>query len=163
MRGSLSTPARGEKGVNIVNDFFHQNIVRTPITEAFTSNRNVRYLVDFLQKSIYSQTGMQIGPQPIQYIATIMKQQYILQGPYMVCNFVTYNFKVLTLLQVHLPDLEVEKLNRAVLQILIHETMQGMQAYGRYLKDSQSQPLPPDRPESTSSKGSRQFEINYFI
>lgn len=147
MRGSISRPANGEQGVNIVNDYFHQNIVRTPITESFTSNRNVKYIMTFLQKSIKNATGMDIGPQPIQYVASIMKQQYILQGPYMV----------------HLPDQEVERLNRSVLQILIHETMQGIQSYDRYLKDSQTQPLPPDRPQNSSGKGSRQFEINYFI
>ena len=84
MRGSLSTPARGEEGVNIVNDYFHQNIVRTPITEALTSNRNVLMIQQTLQESVKKLTGKPIGPQPIQYIASIMKQQYVLQGPYMV-------------------------------------------------------------------------------
>jgi hypothetical protein len=147
MRGSISRPAHGEKGVNIVNDYFHQNIVRTPITESFTSNKNVKYLMTAVQQAIQNVTGKVIGPQPIQYLASIMKNQYVLQGPYMV----------------HLPDQEVERLNRAVLQIFIHETVQGMQAYDRYLKDSQTQPVPPDRPQNSSQKGSRQFEINYFI
>jgi len=147
MRGSVERPAKHEEGVNIVNAFIHQNIVRTPITEAFTSNTNVRYLMEQVQAGVLQNTGRLIGPQPIQYIASVMKKYYLTQGPYLV----------------HLPDLEVEKLNRLVLQELIHEATQGVESYDRYLKDSFTQPTPPDRPCNVNTKGSRQFEINRFL
>ena len=147
MRGSAERPAPGEDGVNIVNAFFHQNIVRTPVTQAFTSNYNVRYLMEELQKGVYANTGKWIGPQPIQAVAQIMKYYYLTNGPFLV----------------HLPDLEVERLNRLVLQFMIHDTTQAVESYDRFLKDSYTQPIPPDRPVNVNTKGSRQFEINRFL
>jgi hypothetical protein len=147
MRGSEERPAPGEEGVNIVNAFFHQNLVRTPVTQAFTSNRNVRYLMTMLQDGVYRATGRLIGPQPIQAVAQIMKYYYLTNQP----------------IAEHLPDMEVERLNRIVLQYMIHDTIQGMQSYERFLNDTYTQPLPPDRPENVNTKGSRQFEINRFL
>lgn len=147
MRVSAEQSAPGEVGVNIVNAFFHQNIVRTPITQAFTSNQNVRFLMEELQRAVFQNTGKLIGPQPIQAVAQIMKHYYLTNGPYAV----------------HTPDIEVEKLNRLVLQYMIHDTTQGVEAYDRFLKDSYTQPIPPDRPSNVNTKGSRQFEINRFL
>lgn len=147
MRGSEERAAKHEQGVNIVNSFFHQNIVRTPITEAFTSNTNVRFIMEQLQAAVYKNTGHLIGPQPIQYVASIMKKYYLTNGPYAV----------------NIPDISIEMLNRLVLQELIHETSQGVESYGRYLRDAYTQPVPPDRPENVNTKGSRQFEINRFL
>lgn len=147
MRGSEERPASGEVGINVINAFFHQDIVRTPITESLTSNRNVRYLMEELQRAVLVNTGKLIGPQSIQSLGTIMKHEYWTMGPYAV----------------HLPDMEVERLNRSILQIIIHETTQAVESYGRFLKDSQSQPIPPDRPMNSNTKGSRQFETNRFL
>lgn len=147
MRGSEERPAPGEEGVNIVNAFFHQNIVRTPITQALTSNHNVRYIMEEIQRGVFQNTGHRIGPQPIQIVARAMKHFYLTNGPYLQ----------------HLPDLQVEKLNRLILQYLIHDATQGVESYGRFLKDSTTQPVPPDRPLNTNTKGDRQYEINYFL
>lgn len=146
-RGSMERSAPGEAGINIANAYFHQDLVRTPVTSAFTSNHNVRYLMESLIQGVQRSTGILIGPQSIQEMATIMKQVYMSSGPYLV----------------HLPDLEVERLNRSVLQRTIHEVSQAVQSYKRYLDDSFSQPVPPDRPMNVNTKGSRQFEINYFL
>jgi hypothetical protein len=147
MRGSAESAAPGEEGINIVNAFFHQNIVRTPVTQSFTSNYNVRYLTEELQKGVYKNTGKWIGPQSIQAVAQIMKYYYLTNGPYATIT----------------PDVEVEKLNRLVLQYMIHDTTQGVESYDRFLKDTYTQPIPPDRPMNVNTKGSRQFEINRFL
>lgn len=147
MRGSESRPAFSEQGINIANSFVHQNIIRTPITEALTSNYNVRYLMNSLQAAVLANTGILIGPQPIQVIAAEIKYHYLLGGPY----------------KVHLPDIEVERINRVVLQKLVNDATQGLEANGRYLRDSLIQPVPPDRPMNVNTKGDRQFEINRFL
>lgn len=146
-QGGPSLPAPHETGANIVNAFIHQNTVRTPVSVAFSSNYNVRYLMVSLIRGVQASTGKTIGPQSIQELAIIMKQEYIANGPY------NYN----------IPDLEVEKLNRLVLQKAIHATTQAVQSYDRYLNDAFTQPLPPDRPCNVNIKGDRQYEINYFI
>ena len=143
----MGRPAAGESGVNIISDYFYQDLVRTPVISSFTSNRNVRYLMESLIQAVQRSTGKRIGPQSIQELGTFMKQVYMSSGPYLV----------------HLPDLEVERLNRTVLQNIIHETTQSVQSYQRYLDASFSQPVPPDRPLNVNTKGSRQFEINYFL
>ena len=146
-RGVDEMAAPGETGINIVSAYFHQDNVRTPITSAFTSNANVRYLMETLIYAIQKTQGKLIGPQPIQALATIMKYFYKTNEPYAE----------------HLVDIEVEMLNRLVLQHIIHETSQASLAQDRYLKDSYTQPVPPDRPENTNIKGSRQYELNYFL
>jgi len=147
MRGSAERPAPGECGVNHVNAYMDQNVVRTAVSQAYTSNRNVRYIMEELQKGVYKNTGKLIGPQPIEIVARAMKDFYVRGGPFLQ----------------HLPDLEVERLNRSVLQYLIHDATQGVMAHDRYLKDSYTQPIPPDRPTNVNTKGSRQFEINRFL
>lgn len=143
----MERAAPGETGINIISAYLHQDIVRTPVTSSYTSNRNVRYLMETLIQAVQRSTGKLIGPQSIQELGTFMKQVYVSSGPYLV----------------HLPDLEVERLNRTVLQKIIHETTQSVESYQRYLDDSFSQPVPPDRPINVNTKGSRQFEINYFL
>ena len=143
----MERPAPGETGINIVNAYFHQDIMRTTITSSFTSNRNVRYLMEELIRAVQRSMGRLIGPQSIQELGTFMKQVYMQGGPYME----------------HLPDLEVERLNRTVLQKIIHETTQSVQSYDRYLSDAFTQPVPPDRPENVNIKGTRQFEVNRFL
>lgn len=143
----MESAAPGEQGINLVNAFFHQDLERNPVTSAFTSNTNVRYLMTQLIQGVQRATGRLIGPQPIEALAHKMKAHYLTSGPYFL----------------HLPDMEVERLNRAVLQQVIHETAQGVQAYDRYLSDAFSQPVPPDRPANVSIQGSRQFEINRFL
>lgn len=143
----MESAAPGETGINLVNAFFHQDLERTPVTSAFTSNYNVRYLMEELIRSVQRATGRLIGPQPIAALAHKMKAHYLTSGPYFL----------------HLPDMEVERLNRAVLQQIIHEASQGVEAYDRYLNDAFSQPVPPDQPQNTNVKGSRQYEINYFL
>lgn len=147
MRGSAERPATGEVGVNIVNAFLHQDVVRTPVTMAYTSNQNVRFLMEYLIDAVYRTQGKVIGPQSIQALATIMKREYMNNGPYF-------------------PELvqeEVERLNRGVLQTIIHSTTQATESYDRYLRDAFTQPLPPDRPANVSTRGSRQMEINRFL
>lgn len=143
----MERAAPGETGINMVNAFFHQDLERNPVTQSFTSNFNVRYLMEQLIASVQRATGRLIGPQPIQALAHLMKAHYLTSGPYLL----------------HMPDVEVERLNRAVLQQAIHETTQAVQAYDRYLHDAFTQPVPPDRPLNTNIAGNRQFEINRFL
>jgi hypothetical protein len=146
-QGSATLPAPNETGANFVNGYFHQDMMRTTVSIPFTSNYNVRYLMLQLIEAVKRLTGKVIGPQSIKDLAFIMKRTYLENGPY------HYN----------LPDIEVEKLNRIVLQKIIHITTQGVESYDRYLNDSFTQPVPPDRPSNVSTKGDRQFEINYFL
>lgn len=147
MRGSVPKPAPNETGINPVNGYIHQYVERTPITQSFTSNRNVAYIQDQLWRGIYFATGVRTGPQPIQAIAYYMGNAYINSGPYAVYE----------------PDREVERLNRLVLQKLIHDAVQTLEANTRFWQDQNTAAVGPDRPMATSSKGSRQTEINYFI
>lgn len=146
-RAAVERSAHSEVGVNIVNAFLHQNVMRTPVTEAYTSNQNVRFLMDYLINAVYQQQGQVIGPQSIQALATIMVRQYAESGPYFT----------------ELVQPEVERLNRGVLQTIIHNTTQSTESYNRYLRDAFTQPVPPDRPQNVSTRGSRQFEINRFL
>lgn len=143
----MERPARNEVGVNIVNSFIHQDIMRTPVTEAFTSNQNVRFLMEYLIDAVYRTQGKVIGPQSIQELATIMKREYVNNGPYFP----------------NLVQQEVERLNRGVLQTIVHSTTQATESYDRYLRDAFTQPVPPDRPANVNTKGNRQMEINRFL
>lgn len=146
MRGSVERAANGELGINLINAYFHQDIVRTPVTSGLTSNHNIRYLQEQLIFAVQRATGVLIGPQSMYAIADILKRIYLSSGPYFV----------------HLPDLEIERLNQLFLVQTIHETTQAEQAYQRYLNDAFTQPRTIDRPSNVSTKGSRQLEVNYF-
>jgi hypothetical protein len=147
MRGSVERAFNGEQGVNIVNSHFHQDIVRTPVTSALTSNHNIRYLQEQLIFAVQRATGVLIGPQSMYAIADILKRIYLSSGPYFV----------------HLPDQEVSRINQVFLIQTIHDTTQAVQSYQRYLNDAFTQPIPPDRGDSTSVKGSRSMEISRFL
>lgn len=147
MRGAIEKSAKNEVGINIVNALLHQNTMRTPVTEAYTSNQNVRFLMDYLIDAVYRTQGLRIGPQSIQALATIMVREYANSGPYFT----------------EAVQQEVERLNRNVLQTIIHNTTQATESYNRYLRDAFTQPVPPDRPVNVNTKGNRQMEINRFL
>lgn len=145
--GSVPRAAKGEIGYNSVNAYIHQDQLRTCVSELFTSNKNVNYLMQSLKQAVLEATGIEIGPQSIQALASYMKGVHDAYAPY------SYND----------PQGTVDMLNAQVLQNAIHSTVQSVLSYKRYLRDSQGGIAPPDRPVATSVAGDRTFEINRFI
>jgi len=119
----------------------------TMLDYLFFSNRNIQIIQNAIRKQVHDISGHLIGNQSQNELLQIMRSIFFLNLPLEFPN-VTENIKFL---------------NKAVIDQALPKILTNLKQYLIYLKDSNRQRLPFQRPQEESIKGTKQLGFRPFI
>lgn len=117
----------------------------TDFNLAFFGSKNVEYLQRRIAADVKKLTGFVIGRQSDEALMTIMIGLYIEYSENWGGN------------------VEIERLNRAVLAECVKQVITGINAYSGYVRDASTTARPIPRPENPSIKGHRVLPGSLFL
>ena len=123
------------------NTILSGTISRSPLSETFFSELNMKRLQDMLRFAVYKASGNKyvIGKQNTTDLIIIMRAMYLQYAK-------------------HLPTQlkeQVYELNNYVVDFSLHKILSEVKQYLYYVKDIQQLPIPLDHPKNLSSAGTR--------
>jgi hypothetical protein len=143
------------------------NLVPNALMNFFFSTDNVNYLQSRIQQEIKKIRGIDIAPQSIDELLIIMRNKYI----YAQSGWLNHpgENKPYSRGEVSRPGLsyydkglevQIELLNKSVLEECVKSVLSGISMYEQYYKDSASLPMPMAPPVLTTQKGSKVLQEN---
>ena len=123
------------------NTILSGTISRSPLSETFFSELNMKRLQDMLRFAVYKASGNKyvIGNQNTTDLTIIMRAMYLQYAK-------------------HLPTQlkeQVYELNNYVVDFSLHKILSEVKQYLYYVKDIERLPIPLDHPKNLSSAGTR--------
>lgn len=119
--------------------------VRTPVSDLYFSPENMSALQEGIRYRVYRESGGQyvIGRQSDTELRVIMRSVYLEYGLNQPGNVVG----------------QVRELNSRVLDWAVREILSNLKQHTAYLKDASTLPVPLDKAELLTKKGSRSLEM----
>lgn len=144
-----SYPLFSDQGRVIPNQasFMQGSLQRSPspISNAFFSNQNLQHIQNELRRTLFEQTGYKVVEQSPEAVLTHMRNQFLLNGPYA--------------LEEERVSGELDRLNTAVLSVIVPQAATALSQYLGYLRDASTLATPLERGENTSVRGRNSLQM----
>lgn len=116
-------------------------MIPTPFAMYFFSKENVEYIQDRMVQEVFKHTGEKVKHQSIDELINIMVSSmlYAYSGWLPGCSL----------------EERLTRLNKAVLEEVVKQVLQGINQYRAYYKDASTLPIPLSHPTYVSMSGSR--------
>lgn len=116
------------------------------LNNLYFSNENISAIQHGIRYTVFKETDKVIDVQDERELLVVMRSIYLQYGKNLPSNIVS----------------QVKQLNKRVLETVIPKIITEMNQYQTYLRDASALPIPLDRGESTSSKGTKFLVMDEF-
>ena len=137
--------ARNGKAHHFQTTFLAQNRARTPVSDLFFSDMNIKALQEGIRYTVFKRSPSQkvIGDQSVNELLVIMRYMY------------NHHHKNLPY---HIVE-QVREINGHVIDKAVKNVLSELSMYDRYLQDKSSLHTKPFDPMFTSTKGDKTLEL----
>jgi hypothetical protein len=131
------------------NNSVSRNIITTNVSVSFFSKDNIKDLQKSIIKEVYNRSDEKfiIGNQSEQELLVIMSSYYLQYSKNLPTNIHT----------------QIEELNKMVVDWAVAEILTNIRQYMSYKKSVSALPMPLERAQLPSQKGTKNLELKSFI